>query len=132
VEGRVLGGNLTLVHYAIGIGTLPSLRGSILFLEEVNEPPYKVDGMLTHLHLAGALRGVRGVALGSFTKCVPRPHRRELPLKTVLEDHLKPLGPTITGLPAGHGPRNVPLVLGARAFLDPRRRELIYEEALVS
>ena len=132
VQGRVLGGNLTLIHYAIGIGTLPSLRGSILFLEEVNEPPYKVDGMLTHLHLAGALRGVRGVALGSFTKCVPRPHRRELPLKTVLEDHLKPLGPTIMGLPAGHGPRNVPLVLGARAFLDPKRRELIYEEALVS
>jgi muramoyltetrapeptide carboxypeptidase len=133
VEGKVLGGNLTLVHYAIGIGTLPSLRHAILFLEEVNEPPYKVDGMLTHLALANALRGIRGVALGDFTKCVPRPHRRELPLKTVLTDHLKPLGgPILTGFPAGHGARNTPLPLGARAVLDPSRGTLIYEEGLVS
>ncbi|HTK69963.1 MAG TPA: LD-carboxypeptidase, partial [Candidatus Eisenbacteria bacterium] len=102
-------------------------------LEEVNEPPYKVDGMLTHLGLAGALRGVRGVALGDFTKCVPRPHRRELPLREVLADHLEPLGgPILTGIRAGHGPRNVPLPLGARAVLDPRQGALIYEEGLVS
>ena len=133
VVGNVLGGNLTLVHYAIGIGTLPSLKNAILFLEEVNEPPYKVDGMLTHLGLAGALRGVRGVALGDFTKCVPRPHRRELPLREVLADHLEPLGgPILTGIRAGHGPRNVPLPLGARAVLDPRQGALIYEEGLVS
>ncbi|HTK70169.1 MAG TPA: LD-carboxypeptidase [Candidatus Eisenbacteria bacterium] len=133
VVGNVLGGNLTLVHYAIGIGTLPSLKNAILFLEEVNEPPYKVDGMLTHLGLAGALRGVRGVALGDFTKCVPRPHRRELPLREVLADHLEPLGgPILTGIRAGHGPRNVPLPLGARAVLDPHQGALIYEEGLVS
>ena len=133
VVGNVLGGNLTLVHYAIGIGTLPSLKNAILFLEEVNEPPYKVDGMLTHLGLAGALRGVRGVALGDFTKCVPRPHRRELPLREVLADHLEPLGgPILTGIRAGHGPSNVPLPFGARAVLDPRQGALIYEEGLVS
>ena len=129
----MLGGNLTLVHYAIGIGTLPSFKNAILFLEEVNEPPYKVDGMLTHLVLADALRGVRGVALGDFTKCVPRPHRRELPLTAVLTDHLEPLGgPILRGFPAGHGARNTPLPMGACAVLDPRRGTLVYEEGLVS
>ena len=133
VVGRVLGGNLTLVHYATGTGLLPRLQGAILFLEEINEPPYKVDGMLTHLHLAKALRGLRGVALGNFTNCVPKPGRRELPVRTVLEDHLKPLGvPVLTGFPAGHGARNTPLALGARATLDPKQGILHYEEGLVS
>jgi muramoyltetrapeptide carboxypeptidase len=132
-EGRVLGGNLTLVHYAVGTGVLPSLRGAILFLEEINEPPYKIDGMLCHLRLAGALSGLGGVALGGFTKCVRRSRRPELPLRAVLEDHLRPLRvPAVQGLPAGHGKRNVPLVLGARAVLDPRRGTLRYEEGLVS
>ncbi|MBI4364369.1 MAG: LD-carboxypeptidase, partial [Candidatus Latescibacteria bacterium] len=133
VRGRVLGGNLTLVHYAAGTPFLPSLRGAILFLEEVNEPPYKIDGMLAHLDLAGALRGVRGAALGRFVHCVPRPGRRELPLRDVLLDHLGAGGaPVLMGLAAGHGRRNLPLPLGAKATLDPGRGCLVYDEGLVS
>jgi muramoyltetrapeptide carboxypeptidase len=131
VRGRVLGGNLVLVHYAAAAGLLPPLRGRIVFLEEVNEPPYKVDGMLTALRLGGWLRGLRGVALGDFTRCVPRPGRRELTLGTVLRDHLLPLRvPVWQGVPAGHGRRNLPLPLGATARLGGGR--LIFEEGLVS
>lgn len=132
-RGRVLGGNLALVHYAAGTGFFPSLRGAILFLEEVNEPPYKIDGMLAHLSLAGAFRGVRGAALGSFLNCVPRPRHRELPLREVLRDHLGKLGgPVLEGLAAGHGRRNLPFPLGALATLDPTRGRLVFEEGLVS
>jgi muramoyltetrapeptide carboxypeptidase len=133
VSGRVLGGNLALVHHAACTPYIPSLRGAILFFEEVNEPPYKIDAMLTHLALAGSLRGVRGFALGSFINCVPKPKHKELRLAQVLRDHLGGLGvPTLGGMRAGHGRRNLPLPLGARATLDPRRGRLIFEEGLVA
>jgi len=133
VSGRVIGGNLALVHHAACTPYLPSLRGAILFFEEVNEPPYKIDAMLTHIALAGTLKGVRGVALGDFIHCVPKPKHRELTLGQVLRDHLGGLGvPALGGLKAGHGKRNLPLPLGARATLDPRRGRLIFEEGLVA
>ena len=132
-RGIVLGGNLQLVDYAAGTDMLPSFRGAIVFFEEVNEPPYKVDGTLCHLRLARAFRGVRAVALGDFTKCVPRPKRRELKLAQVLRDHLEPLGvPVAGGIRAGHGHRNLPVPLGATAVLDPGKGILRYEEGLVS
>lgn len=131
VRGRVSGGNLVLVHYAAASGLLPPLRGRLLFLEEVNEPPYKIDGMLAMLRLGGWLRGLAGVALGDFVKCVPRPGRRELPLATVLRDHLAALkAPAWRGIRSGHGERNLPLPLGAMATLA--RGRLTYEEGLVS
>ncbi len=133
VSGRVLGGNLALVHHAACTPFLPSLRGSILFFEEVNEPPYKIDAMLAHLALAGSLRGVRGMALGSFIHCVPKPKHRELRLRQVLEDYVRALGvPALGGIKAGHGRRNLPLPLGALATLDSRRGRLIFEEGLVA
>jgi muramoyltetrapeptide carboxypeptidase len=133
VRGIVLGGNLQLVDYAVGTDVLPSFRGAIVFFEEVNEPPYKVDGMLCHLRLARVFRGARGVALGDFYRCVPRPRRRELKLPQVLRDHLVPLGiPALGGIGAGHGRRNVPVPFGAAAVLDSRAGRLRYEEGLVS
>ena len=133
VTGRVVGGNLVLVHFAAMTGLLPSLRGAILFLEEVNEAPYRVDGLLASLRLAGTLDGVRGVALGGFTNCVPLKGHRELPLRHVFGDHLGALGvPVRRGIRSGHGLRNIPFPLGARATLDPRAKALVFEDGLVS
>jgi muramoyltetrapeptide carboxypeptidase len=132
-RGIVLGGNLQLVDYAVGTDMQPPFRGAIVFFEEVNEPPYKVDGMLCHLRLARAFRGARGIALGDFYRCVPRPGRRELAIAQVLRDHLEPLGiPAARGIRAGHGKRNLPVPFGAVAVLDPRKGRLTYEEGLVS
>ena len=128
-----MGGNLVLLHYAALGGLLPPLRGSILFLEEVNEAPYRVDGHLASLRHSGVFAGVRGVVLGGFTNCVPQKGHRELPLEAVLRDHLVPLRvPVARGLPAGHGLRNIPFPLGARATLSPSRGTLDFEEGLVS
>lgn len=133
VRGPVLGGNLQLLDYAVGTGVLPRLTGSILFLEEVSEPPYKIDGMLCHLRLSRALAGVRGVALGDFHRCRPRSRRPELKLVEVLQDHMEPLGvPALAGIRAGHKFLNLPFPLGARAALDPRKGHLRFEQGLVS
>lgn len=133
VRGRVLGGNLLLLDCAAGTEILPSLRGALLVLEEVGEAPYRIDRMLTHLELTGALRGVRGVALGSMMGCVARAGYPQLPLRVVLRERLGRLGvPVRGGLPVGHGIRNLPFPLGARAALDPARGRLLFEEGLVS
>jgi muramoyltetrapeptide carboxypeptidase len=133
VRGRVRGGNLVLLHYAAMAGLLPRSRGSILFLEEVNEAPYRIDGLLASLRHAGHLDGVRGVVLGSFAGCVAKKGHRELSLREVLLDHLGALRiPVLSGLPAGHGARNIPVPLGARATLDPRRGTLVFDGGLVS
>jgi muramoyltetrapeptide carboxypeptidase len=133
ISGRVRGGNLVLIHFAALTGMAPSLRGSLLFLEEVNEAPYRVDGLLASLRASGALAGIRGVALGGFTNCVPQKGHRELPLRAVLRDHLALLRvPVAGGIRAGHGARNAPFPLGARATLDTRRGLLTFDEGLVS
>jgi muramoyltetrapeptide carboxypeptidase len=133
VRGRVFGGNLLLLECAVGTRGLPSLRGALLVLEEVGEPPYRIDRMLTHLHASGALRGVRGVALGSMKGCVARAGYPQLPLREVLRERLALLRvPVQGGLPVGHGQRNLPFPHGARAVLEPSRGRLYFEEGLVS
>jgi len=122
-----------LLQCAIGTGLLAPLEGSLLVLEEVGESPYRIDRMLTHLTLSGALGGVRGVATGSFKGCVRRKGYPELPLGAVLHDRLGGLGvPATAGFAVGHGARNLPFPLGAVAVLDPRRRTLVFEQGLVS
>lgn len=116
-EGILLGGNLTVLTSLIGTPYFPSLAGSVLFLEDVSERPYRVDRMLTTWRNAGAFRGVRGIVLGAFTNCDPGPDLT--PLSAVLRDRLSDLGmPIATGLPAGHIPDNVELPFGRRVTLD--------------
>jgi muramoyltetrapeptide carboxypeptidase len=116
VSGTLLGGNLSLLVASIGTPDMPDLRGAVLLLEEVNEPPYKVDRMLLHLRRSGALRGVVGVAVGQFTRCAD-----DWPtsIVDVLAEHLRALDvPVLGGLPIGHGRDQLTVALGAQASLD--------------
>ena len=102
VQGRLVGGCLSLVIATLGTPWEIDTRGSILFLEDTNEPPYKVDRMLTQLEQAGKLRGVRGIVLGTF-----RRGRTLFPseIETVFRDCLRNFtGPVLWGLRFGHCP----------------------------
>lgn len=113
--GPLLGGNLTSLCHLLGTPWLPNLRGAILFLEETNEPAYRLDRLLTQLELAGVWEQVAGVAVGWLSQGEPDPPE----LAEVLRRRLAGLGrPVVTSLPFGHGPRNRLLPLGARAELD--------------
>lgn len=107
-QGRLIGGNLSLV--ASGIGVDPAPDGpSILFIEDVDEEGYRVDRMLTHLARSGWLAEVTGVVIGQFTET-----DNEAQLRRVFADRLGGLGvPVITGVEAGHAARNLTLPLGA-------------------
>ncbi|WP_262282312.1 LD-carboxypeptidase [Micromonospora sp. MA102] len=115
-EGRLLGGNLCLITASIGTPDMPDLTGAVLLVEEVEEPPYKVDRMLTHLRRCGALDGIAGVAVGQFTDCADG---WDTTITDVLTERLGDLGvPILGGLPIGHGPDQLTVPVGTPAILD--------------
>jgi muramoyltetrapeptide carboxypeptidase len=134
--GRLVGGNLSLLCALVGTPWLPSLRGRILFFEDVDEAPYRLDRMLTHLLGAGVLRGVAGIAIGTNVGCED-PKRDQFKeyrqtAEDVLRERLAPLHvPTVSGLPFGHQATNATLPVGVRAELDARRGELRILESAV-
>ena len=112
--GPLIGGNLSLICHLIGTPFLPSLEGSLLFIEDKGEPLYRIDRMLTHLALAGQLKGIAGLIGGEFIKCGDPSAVDDL-LNTAASELEIPL---ITGFPIGHGLKNTALPLGIPARLD--------------
>lgn len=110
-QGRLMGGNLSML--AALCGTPWHLRppGRLLFIEEVGDAPYRIDRMLWQLEHSGALHGLAGLLLGSFTQAADP--------TAVLTEYLGQLGlPVLGGWPSGHGSPNHLLPLGAMATLD--------------
>ena len=128
VRGTLIGGNLCLLQATVGTADMPDLRGAILLLEEVEEQPYKVDRMLTHLRRCGALEGVAGVAIGQFTNCADG---WPTSIVDVLMDRLGDLGvPMLGGFPVGHGQDQLSIPVGTPAVLDVQARTLAVESAV--
>jgi muramoyltetrapeptide carboxypeptidase len=124
-EGRLVGGNLTVVAALVGSGYLPDWSGHVLFLEDTNESTYQVDRLLTQLRLAGLLGGVAAVVFGTCTGCRPSGEGRVLALDDVLADHLRPLGiPAWSGAMIGHADELYTLPLGVSVGTDAERGTL--------
>ncbi|HYC79376.1 MAG TPA: LD-carboxypeptidase [Planctomycetota bacterium] len=118
-EGRLIGGNLSLLAALQGTPFAPDADGALLFLEDVGEPPYRIDRMLTQLLQSGFFRGVRGVVFGDFAGAAAPDGTEETDLRWVLRDRCGALGvPTATGFPFGHRARAWSLPFGGRARLD--------------
>lgn len=132
-EGPLLGGNLSLLQCLAGTPFAPSLDGAILFLEDVGEAVYRVDRMLCHLRLAGALDRLAAVAVGRFTELDRRTADGALGFDEVLATYFEPLGiPVAYGFPIGHIDDQWTLPLGVRARLDADAGELELLEAAVA
>ncbi len=124
-QGSLVGGNLSLVAASLGTPWEIDTRGKLLFLEDVDEEPYRIDGMLTHLKNAGKFADCAGVVLGYWTDCVPKDDKPTLPLDDVLEEILGDLHkPVLKGLPCGHSLPSMSLPLGANVRLDATNHTL--------
>jgi muramoyltetrapeptide carboxypeptidase len=118
-QGRLLGGNLTVLTSLAGTPYFPELRGAVLFLEDINEAIYRIDRMLSTLRLAGALSQLAGVVLGRFTKCEPGEGYGSLTLDEVFDDYFLPLGvPVFRGASIGHIKRKLTVPVGAMVEMD--------------
>lgn len=132
-RGALVGGNLSLVCSTLGTPYEIDTAGRILFLEDVGEEPYSVDRMLTHLRLAGKLRGIRGLIFGECAACRPREFQpafeSTFSLGEVLDNILGPLDvPVLSGLVIGHTEDQLTLPLGVTAALDADAGTLTVEE----
>jgi muramoyltetrapeptide carboxypeptidase len=119
-EGMLAGGNLATLTHLLGTGFAPDFSKGILFLEDVGEPAYKIDRMLSQMKLAGRFDDLCGVAAGSFDGCE---HPAYLP--EIFDDIFGEYGiPVLMGLAAGHGPVNLSLPMGRQVSLDADRMTL--------
>ena len=125
-RGTLWGGNLCMVNSLLGTRYFPRVKGGVLFLEDVNEHPYRVERNLLQLHQAGVLDAQKAVVLGEFSAWRKAPHDRGFSLKTVVAQ-LRALTntPILTGLPFGHVPTKVTLPVGARVTLLVQGRDVL-------
>jgi muramoyltetrapeptide carboxypeptidase len=122
VRGVLLGGNLAVL--ATSLVRPQSWDGVVLLLEDVDEPPYRVDRWLTFLGRSGVLGQVAGVALGRFNGSAYTGETTRKVL-AVLDDRLRHFGvPFVGGFPIGHGAGPVTVALGQQATLDLDRGAL--------
>ena len=118
VRGTLWGGNLCVVNSLLATPHFPRIRGGILFLEDVNEHPYRVERNLLQLQQAGVLDAQRAVVLGAFSGWKKSPHDRGYTLKTAIARiRAATRTPVVTGLPFGHVPTKVTLPVGRRVRL---------------
>lgn len=126
VAGTLWGGNLTVLTSLLGTPHWPRIRGGILFLEDVNEHPYRIERQLLQLAQAGVLEAQKAVVLGQFTEFRASPLDRGYTLKTVVQYlRSRVQRPILTGLPFGHVATKVTLPVGRRAQLLVQGRDAL-------
>jgi muramoyltetrapeptide carboxypeptidase len=122
-RGQLLGGNMTCLSRLIGTPYAPDFRGAILFLEDTGEKAYRIDGMFTHLRLAGMLSQIGGLVIGQFDHIDPTEQAR---IATCLQREAGRIGvPCVSGAPIGHFAGQIIVPQGAQAELDAGEGKLL-------
>lgn len=133
-EGRLIGGNLTLLVSTMGSKYELDTKDKILFIEEVNEPIYKIDRMLTTLALAGKFEQCSGIIFGTFTGCEREEKAYEggldLTLEEVIYNTVVPFNkPIISNFKAGHSFPQPTLPLGTKVKIDASVNKVVFTES---
>lgn len=120
-EGTLWGGNLAMLCTLLGTPYMPNIDGGILFLEDINEPPYRVERMLLQLLHAGVLARQQAIVLGDFSNYRTTDYDNGYNMDAVFDFVREQLRiPVLTGLPFGHCPRKLTLPVGGNARLTAR------------
>jgi muramoyltetrapeptide carboxypeptidase len=118
--------NLTVATHLLHTPVQASLQNVILAIEDVTEAPYRIDRLLTQWRTSGALKLVKGIAIGRFSQCEVAEGVASFTVVEVLRDRLADLGiPIVAELPFGHDGCNAALPVGVLATLDGDRGKLV-------
>jgi muramoyltetrapeptide carboxypeptidase len=118
IEGPLWGGNLAVLCSLIGTPYFPAIDGGILHVEDVGEPPFRIERLLYQLHLSGVLDRQRALVLGDFTRCHPGSYDNGYDLSAAFAQIRAVAGvPVIDGMPYGHGPDKLTLPFGVASRL---------------
>jgi muramoyltetrapeptide carboxypeptidase len=132
-EGILVGGNLTMLLSLAGTHYSPDFRDALLFLEEIDEKPYRIDRMLAQLKHAGVFQEIHGLILGIFSDCISsEPDKPSLTLERVFSDYFSGLTvPAISQFAYGHPSPKLTIPIGLKARLDTRLGQIELLEASV-
>ena len=126
VRGALWGGNLTVLTSLLGTPHWPRVKGGVLFVEDVNEHPYRVERMLLQLLQAGVLDAQKAIVLGAISDWRASPMDRGYGLKAMLGClRASTRTPILTGLPFGHVPTKVTMPFGRRVHLVVQARDVL-------
>ena len=133
-QGRILGGNLSLLNSLIGTEYLPKVKDSILLLEDINEPPYRIDRMLNQLRLSKILKQIKGVILGHFVDCIEiDPTKKTFTLNEVIVEYFQNHKmPVLYNFKHGHIKDNITIPYGIRCILNASHSSIEIPENAVS
>lgn len=117
-EGKLIGGNLSLIITTMGTEFEIDTKGKIIFIEEVGESIYRIDRMLTQLALGGKFTDCEGIIFGDFSKC-NKDNEEDFELEELLKDRVEKFNkPCISNLKSGHCLPMISLPLGANCKLN--------------
>ncbi len=119
--GKLTGGNLSLVCSLMGTKFEIETDGKILFLEDVDEEPFRIDRMLNQLRLAGKFNNVKGIVFGNCNGCTQKsaPVASDFALGDVLNKYFSELKvPSFYGLMIGHTGDQLTLPYSVEAEID--------------
>jgi muramoyltetrapeptide carboxypeptidase len=116
-EGQLLGGNLAVLADLINTPYDIIKPGTILFIEDVSEPVYKIERIMYQLRFSGVLPNLKGLIIGQFTDYKPDENNRRIEdmIHELVADYDFPIA---FNVPVGHVDNNVPLVESSHAVLD--------------
>lgn len=125
VEGRITGGNLSLILESIGTKQEIQTDGQILLIEEVGEATYSIDRMLNQLKRMGKLNHIVGVLVGDISQGSEEEDSFNIPALEVIHSYFRPLGiPMAFGLPIGHEKENQAIMLNCPCVVNISSREV--------
>jgi muramoyltetrapeptide carboxypeptidase len=120
-SGTLWGGNLTLLASLLGTPYMPAIEGGILYVEDVNEPLFRIERVLQQLTLAGVLPRQKALVVGQFSGVNPTAYDNGYSLEAVFDYVRTRAGiPVVTGLPFGHVAEIATLPFGGQAQLAVR------------